>query len=146
MLSHRWYALTQDPERGSVTAMLAAAAVGLLLIVALVIDGGAKLRAIEHANAAADHAARTAGQHLGSAGLLSGGNLVIDSGSAMTAAQNALAAEGVTGSVQIHGTQVTVTTVATQPTVFLVVVGVPEVSGEGSATVRIATGSSGPQP
>lgn len=137
-----------DPERGSgtVTIMVAGLLVCIIALAGLVFDGGAKWRAIEHANAAAQHAARTATQQIDASGVMAGRGVALDSVAAVNAAQAALAAEGVSGTVQIRGDEVVVHTTATSPTLMLPIVGIHEVSGEGAATVRILTEDPGGAP
>ena len=53
--------LRTDPERGSVTVFFAISVLGLLLLIGLVADGGAKLRATQQAAATAAEAARATG-------------------------------------------------------------------------------------
>ncbi|MGC0252668.1 pilus assembly protein TadG-related protein [Pseudactinotalea sp. Z1748] len=131
----------QDPERGAgtITIMVAGLLVALVALAGLVVDGGAKWRAIEHANSAAQHAARTATQQIDSSGVLAGRGVSLDAIAAVQAGNAALAAEGVSGSVNVQGDEVLVTTTATSPTLMLSIVGIHEVSGEGRATARILT-------
>ena len=51
-------------EAGSVTVFLAITVVGLLVLIGLVVDGGVKIRAAQHADAVAAEAARAAGQEV----------------------------------------------------------------------------------
>ena len=59
--------LRTDPEKGSVTVFFAISVLGLLLLIGLVADGGAKLRATQQAAATAAEAARAGGQALDTA-------------------------------------------------------------------------------
>lgn len=55
---------------------------------------------------------------------------------AMSAAYGVLNDEGVSGTVTIRGDVIEVQTSTTQPTVFLSIVGIDQISAEGSATAR----------
>lgn len=58
-LTHRLRTATgADPEAGSVTVFVAISVLGLLLLIGLVADGGAKLRATQRADSVAAEAAR----------------------------------------------------------------------------------------
>jgi len=141
--SIRAVALRRDSERGaSQTIFLIGVATSLMLVIGLVVDGGGKLNAIEHANAAAQQAARIAGQHLSAQGAQSGGGAVADHTAAISAAEQALSVQGVDGTVAISGDQVTVTTTASYDTVFLPIIGITSLTGTGQATARIAEGIS----
>jgi hypothetical protein len=127
-----------DPEAGSVTVFAAITILGLLVLCGLVADGGAKLRAVQHADRVATEAARAAGQ-AANASALAAGHAHIDRHAAIAAATTYLGAAGATGSatVSADGTAVDVTVTTTAPTVFLGLVGVPTftVTGHGRATL-----------
>ena len=140
-ISTRIAALRENSDRGAgQTVFLVGVAASLMLVIGLVVDGGGKLNAIEHANSAAQQAARIAGQHLSAGGAQSGGGAVTDRSSATAAAEQALSAQGVDGTVAISGGQVTVTTTATYDTIFLPIIGITSLTGTGQATARIAEG------
>src|SRR3712207_7525186 len=61
-----------DAERGAIGVFLAVLVPGLLLIIRLAVDGGAKVAATQRANAIADEAARAAGQALDVSAALTG--------------------------------------------------------------------------
>jgi len=92
----------QASERGSVTVFVSVAALALLLMAGLVVDGGAKVRAIQRADAVAAEAARAAGQAIILPAAVVGdpprANLV----ASVRAAEGYLAAEGVAGSVEVE--------------------------------------------
>ncbi len=56
--------MNRQDERGSVSLMLVVVMLGLLAAAGLVVDGGAKLRAVQQATAAAGEAARAATQQI----------------------------------------------------------------------------------
>ncbi|WP_216853232.1 pilus assembly protein TadG-related protein [Phytoactinopolyspora halotolerans] len=126
------------PERGSITAMLAVLAVALIAVIGLVYDGGSKIAAMQRADNAAAEAARAAGQYITGADLIGGTGL--DRTAAIAAAHTYLAEAGVNGNVSISGDLITVTTTTTEATVFLSIIGITSVAGEGQATVRITEG------
>lgn len=127
-----------DREAGSVTVFAAITVLGILILCGLVVDGGAKLRAVQHADRVATEAARAAGQAADGAALASG-EVRIDRQAAVDAATRFLAAAGATGTatVSADGTSVEVTVTASAPTVFLGLIGIPAftVTGHGQATL-----------
>lgn len=127
-------------DQGSATLFSIVAAVGLLLAVGLVVDGGTKLRALQRADAAAEEAARAAGQAIVPAPSVRGLPPVIDTADAVAAAQAHLSAAGVTGSIEVRGTVIDVTTSATEPTVFLAAIGITSVTATGGAQARLVRG------
>lgn len=127
-----------DHEAGSVTVFAAITVLGILILCGLVVDGGAKLRAVQHADRVATEAARAAGQAADVAAL-AGGEARVDRQTAVDAATAFLAAAGATGTatVSADGTSVEVTVTSTAPTVFLGVISIPAftVTGHGQATL-----------
>ena len=127
-----------DREAGSVTVFVAITVLGILILCGLVVDGGAKLRAVQHADRVATEAARAAGQAADPAAL-AGGEARIDRQAAADAATTFLAAAQATGSATISadGTAVEITVTTTAPTVFLGLIGVSTftVTGHGRATL-----------
>ncbi len=136
-------------ERGSLAVFLTVLVPGLLLVIGLAVDGGAKVAATQRANAVADEAARAGGQALDVAAALTG-QLRVDPTAAVTAAQDHLARSGVTGDVTVvDGDTLQVTTTLTEPTVFLGLVGITEFTVEGTGTADLVpdatlTGRTGP--
>ena len=127
-----------DRDAGSVTVFVAITVLGILILCGLVVDGGAKLRAVQHADRVATEAARAAGQAADPAAL-AGGEAHVDRQAAVDAATAFLAAAGATGSatVSADGTAVEVSVTTTAPTVFLGLMGIPAftVTGHGRATL-----------
>ncbi len=79
-MSPRWRR-TETPSRsdeGSVTLFLAITVVGLLVLLGLVVDGGAKIRAVQHADAVAADAARAGGQAINVPAAITGAAPTVD--------------------------------------------------------------------
>ncbi|MGY1829001.1 TadE/TadG family type IV pilus assembly protein [Geodermatophilus sp. SYSU D01180] len=130
-------------ERGAITVFLAVLVPGLLLIVGLAVDGGAKVAATQRADAIADEAARAGGQALDVAAALSG-RVRVDPAAAVAAAQDYLDRNDVTGAVTVvDGDTLRVTTTITQPTTFLGLIGIATLTVEGSGTADLVPDESG---
>ena len=129
--------LRTDPERGSVTVFFAISVLGLLLLIGLVADGGAKLRATQRAAATAAEAARAGGQALDTAAAAGGEISRVDRTLAVQAAQNYLTAAGATGTVAVSDdrTRLTVTVTRTAPTAFLSLIGITQLTVTARAEV-----------
>lgn len=135
---------SDDPDAGSVTVFVAVTMLGLLVLCGLVVDGGAKLRAAQHADRVATEAARAAGQGVDPAALVTG-EVTVDRTAAVRAAQEYLAASGVAGSAAFapDGTTVEVNTVVSAPTVFLSLIGVDSFSVTGHGRAVLVHGVTG---
>jgi hypothetical protein len=133
--------LAAGDDAGSVTLFVVISTLGLLLIVGLVTDGGAKLRATQRA----DEAARAGGQMLDVPTVVSGAGITVDRQGAATAALAYLAAVGQTGDVTLgpDGTTLTVTVTTTSPTVFLALVGISTLTVTGHGQVALVHGVTG---
>lgn len=131
-----------DAQAGSVTVFVAISALGLLVLVGLVADGGAKLRATQRADATAAEAARAGGQALDLASAVAGDADRVDRSVAISAAQDYLDAAGVAGSVSVSDdrTRLLVTAQATAPTAFLGLIGIDQVAATGSAQAVLVQG------
>ncbi|GAB3314335.1 hypothetical protein GCM10027451_29170 [Geodermatophilus aquaeductus] len=136
-----------DAERGAISVFLAVLVPGLLLIIGLAVDGGAKVAATQRANAVADEAARAGGQALDVAAALAG-QVQVDPAAAVAAAQDYLARTGVQGAVSVvDGDTLQVTTTLTEPTTFLGLIGIATLTVEGTGTADLITvqnGGAGP--
>ena len=126
-------------ERGSVTMFVTVVALGLLVLAGLVVDGSAKVRAVQRADRVAAEAARAAGQAIDLTAALQGSSIRADRRPAIAAARAHLEAAGVVGSVEVapDGTAITVVARDSVPTVFLGLIGVPRFSVAGRAEVRL---------
>lgn len=134
---------TQDAgERGSVGLLLALLMVGLMAMAGLVVDGGAALAARGRAADVAQQAARAGADALLPASLRSNDptRLQIDPTAARAAANQVMAAGGVTGEVTINADSVTVHCLITRRTAILSAVGVNKVTGGASATATVLIG------
>jgi Flp pilus assembly protein TadG len=131
-------------ERGSVSVLVAVLVPGLLLIIGLAVDGGAKVQAIQRADAIAEEAARAGGQALdGSAALA--GQVRVDVPAAAAAAQDYLRRNDVQGAVTVvDGGTLRVTTTITEPTIFLGLLGISTMTVHGSGTAHLVTASGQP--
>lgn len=131
----------RNGERGAISVFLAVLLPGLLLIIGLAVDGGAKVAAAQRANAIAEEAARAGGQALDVSAALAG-QLRVDPAAAVTAAQDYLRRAGVQGAVTVlDGDTLQVTTTITQPTTFLGLIGITTLTVEGSGTAALIPGT-----
>jgi hypothetical protein len=135
-------------DRGAVTLFVAIAMVGLLALAGLVVDGGAKVRAVQRADRLAAEAARAAGQAIDLAGVLEGSEVRVDRRAALVAAESYLRVSGVEGSVRVidGGRAIAVTTTTSAPTVFLGLIGVPQFTVRGGAEVALVHSVRGVRP
>ena len=130
-----------DAERGAIGVFLAVLVPGLLLIIGLAVDGGAKVAAAQRANAIADQAARAGGQALDVAAALTG-QVQVDPTAAVAAAQDYLDRNDVRAAVTVvDGDTLQVTTTTTPPTTFLGLIGISTLTVEGSGTADLITGT-----
>jgi Flp pilus assembly protein TadG len=142
-----------DHERGSITLMLAALSVALIALAGIVIDGGAKLRAAENADAVAQEAARAGAGIVNQSTAYSTGTFIVDQSQAIAAARAYLAAAanayqpvgGLHGTVAAHGRDsIRVTVTVSEPTSVLSIIGIDSMSSTGAATAALVTGVTGP--
>ena len=104
-------------ERGSVSILIAALGLALLMATGLAVDGGRKLGALSEARDIADNAARAGAQMIDTDTYRSSGVPIINPAAATERANNYLASQGHQGTVSVNGTTVTVTvTIAINPT------------------------------
>ena len=130
-------------ERGAISGFLAVLVPGLLLIIGLAVDGGAKVQATQRANAIADEAARAGGQAIDVAAALAG-DVRIDGPAAAAAAQDYLDRTSGQGQVTVvDGDTLQVATTITEPTVFLGVIGISTFTVEGTGTADLITDPDG---
>lgn len=122
-------------ERGSVTIWAVIAITACLIIMGLVVDGGARLRAGQRADQVAREAARAAGQAISGDPILGRPGLV-DVSAGRQAARNYLAAAGVEGDITVNGTTITVNTRVRFAPVMLSAIGISSVTVTGSAVAE----------
>jgi len=122
-------------EEGQVTAFVVVAVTGLLLVAALVLDGGNALAARSRAIGIAEEAARAGCQQIDLAAYRAGRPLTLDPPAAERAVRDYLAAAGAGGQVVVDDGAVTVTATVRGDTQLLGVIGIEtfEVTGTGAA-------------
>jgi Flp pilus assembly protein TadG len=130
-------------ERGAVGVFIAILVPGLLLVIGLAVDGGAKVSATQRANAIADEAARAGGQALDVSAALAG-QVQVDPDAAVAAAEDYLDRNGVQGVVTVvDGDTLQVTTTITEPTAFLGLIGISTLTVEGTGTADLISDQNG---
>ena len=137
--------LRKDPERGALSLMIVALAVGLVAVAGIVVDGGAKLTAVENAAAVAQEAARAGATTVNVSDAYSAGVYVVDQQRAMQAARAYLVKAGLHHfSVAAAGSRaIRVTVTITKPTKFLALIGIGTFTCTGVATATLVTGVAG---
>ncbi|MBT2446061.1 hypothetical protein J7F03_02940 [Streptomyces sp. ISL-43] len=132
-------------DRGSLSPFFAVIALGIIMIMGLLVDGGGALNATNRATGLAQEAARAAGQQLNIAQAVEGTGITVDPDAAVGAAQDYLAAQGVQGEVAITdgGQRLQVTVHDTYRTTFAAVLGKSEISVSGTAHARLHTQAGG---
>lgn len=140
----RWSRLKKrvwtEPDRGWVGLWMVLAFVALMAMAGLVFDGGQALRARGDAASAAGQAARAGADAMGMQAARFQGRVQVDPAVAQRAAEAALAAAGVEGSVVVSGNLVMVTAHVERPAVLLQMVGVQSVSGTSTETAIAVLG------
>src|SRR4051794_13489718 len=98
-------------DEGRIALLVVVLTFAVLAMIGLSVDGGGKVRALQRADRIAAEAARAAGQAIAGPQAIRGGDKVVDPVAAAAAAQNYLAAAGVTGNVTVSDDrkQITVT-------------------------------------
>lgn len=133
-------------RRGDDGAMSVLAAVlipALLFVLALLVDGSGKMRAITRADALAAEAARAAETALDTRGT----TIIVDSATAATAAQNYLRNTGNPGEVTIENTRtVRVSVTVEQPATLGLLVDSYRATGTATAVLGVGTRSAGAFP
>ena len=126
-------------DRGGVSIMVAILVPALLLLAALVIDGGGQIRALQRADNIAAQGARAAGQAIDIPAAISGGAKRIDPAAATRTANTYLRTAGATGTVRVaaDGQSVTVTAAIGHQSLLLGVLGQTFHTVTGHATARI---------
>lgn len=135
-------------DQGSVTVFFAIAVIGLLAMIGLVVDGGAKIRAVQRADTLAAEAARAGGQAIALPPAIVGKPPTADPTAAAAAARAYLTANGVSGTVSITpgGRSLDVEVTTSSPTVFLGLIGVSSIKVHGHARVSLVRGVTGVLP
>jgi Flp pilus assembly protein TadG len=130
-----------DGEHGRVSVFLAIALAGVLILIGMVADGGARLRAMQRADNIAAEAARAAGQGIDGGKAIPGGDKELDPELASQAAREYLAAAGVPGTAVVDegGQQVTIEVTITRDTAMLSLIGINTIQVTGRATAVLRT-------
>lgn len=129
----------QARDRGSVSLFVAVCAVTILMVLALVVDGGGRLRALNHAEATAQEAARTGAQAVDAGQAISGDGIRLDRAAAEAAARRYLAQAGVDGDVAWSDDLTLAVTVRETYTPVLLP-GQATLTGHGSASLIVRGG------
>lgn len=132
-------------DDGSVTLFFCIAVVGLLVLVGLVVDGGAKVRALQRADRLAAEAGRAGGQAIDVSAAIAGEAPTLNVQAAVYATQAYLRANGVTGTVSVTdaGRALVVDVTTTTDTVFLGLINMNTMTVHGSAKVVLVRGVTG---
>jgi Putative Flp pilus-assembly TadE/G-like len=133
-------------EAGSVTAMVAILAIGLLLIVGLVYDGGRILTAKRRAINTAEQAARAGAQEVSIASVRAGGPHRLDPPAAQAAALAYLSQAGYSGAARVRADSIDVDVAWSQPTIILHLTGTGTPGGTVSASARSVHGVTSEEP
>ncbi|MFI5953354.1 hypothetical protein [Cryptosporangium sp. NPDC051539] len=133
--------VTASDDRGRVSVFLAIALAGVLILIGMVADGGARLRAMQRADNIAAEAARAAGQGIDGATAIPGGKKQLDPDLAVRAAQDYLASADVTGTATVNDDldEVVVEVRITRPTAMLGLIGINTIQVTGHATAVLRT-------
>lgn len=132
-------------DDGSITLFFCVAVVGLLALVGLVVDGGAKVRALQRADRLAAEAGRAGGQAIDVSAAIAGDAPTVDAQAAARATQAYLRSQGVSGTVTVAeaGRALIVDVTTTSTTVFLGLIGLNTMTVHGSAKVVLVRGVTG---
>lgn len=110
---------TSGPDRGSVSALVAVVATGLVMVAGLAYDGGQIVTAQATARDLAANAARAGAQEVDLDELRATGTAALDVDAATEAAEDYLAATGHRGTVTVEGSSITVSVDVVQPMLIL---------------------------
>jgi Flp pilus assembly protein TadG len=140
--------MSRQSECGSVTLFFTVTVAGLLIMIGLIVDSGAKINLAQRSDDLAAQAARAAGQAVTPSTVITGGTATADPTRAVRAAQAFLTANGATGTVQLDPDRqgVTVTVTLTTPTVFLGLVGMRQLTATRSVHARLFRSVTGELP
>lgn len=144
-MNPHWPSRARD-ERGSISIWMVTASFVMMVLVGLAVDLGGQVHAKERAHDIAAEAARTAGEQVQAAPAIEGQYVAVDTAAAEKAAQEYLAAVGVTGTVTITGDDtITVRVTSVYTPTFLSVVGIGNLTVTGTASARLIRSLGGTQ-
>lgn len=124
----------ESGEGGGIAFLMLGAAVALLMVLGLVLDGSAKAHALDRANQLAYEAARAGLQTVNPSASR------VDAVAVDTAVEYYLAAHGVSGTAAIADQQVIVEVTITEPTKMLSMVGIDSMTVTGHGTANLVYG------
>lgn len=128
---------TRD-ERGSISVWLVTSSFVMMMLVGLAVDLGGQVHAKQRAHNIAAQAARTGGEQVQAAPAIEGDYVAVDAVAARHAAEDYLAASGVTGTVTISGGDtITVNVTDTYTPKFLSFIGLGDLAVTDKATARL---------
>jgi hypothetical protein len=145
MMTLRARAHPTSSDSGSVTLFLVISVIGLLALVGLVVDGGAKVRAVQRADALAAEAGRAGGQAINVPMAITGEAPTVNTRAALAATQNYLSKNGVQGIVTVTnaGRTLDVEVTTDTETIFLGIIGINSMTVQGHARVTLVRGVTG---
>ena len=125
-------------ERGSISVWLVTSSFVMMMLVGLAVDLGGQVHAKQRAHNIAAQAARTGGEQVQAAPAIEGDYVAVDAVAARHAAEDYLAASGVTGNVTISdGDTITVNVTDTYRPKFLSIIGLGDLPVTGEASARL---------
>ena len=128
---------TRD-ERGSISIWLAVSSFVMMILVGLAVDLGGQVHAKQRAHDIAAEAARTGGEQVQAAPAIEGQYVAVDTVAARNAAEDYLAAAGVTGTVTVTGGDtITVDVTDTYSPKFLSFIGIGDLTVTSQASARL---------
>lgn len=129
-------------DDGRIAILVLIMGIGVLVMIGLAVDGGAKARALARADNIAAEAARAGGQAINLDQAATGGAKVVDPAKARTEAMRYLADAGVTGTVTPTdgGRRLHVDVSISFDTKLLSLIGVGSMTVTGSADAQLLTG------
>ncbi|PSK89942.1 putative Flp pilus-assembly TadE/G-like protein [Murinocardiopsis flavida] len=125
--------MTRRDDRGQVTAFVVIIALALVLLLALVLEGGAALGARSRALSLAQEAARAGAQQIDLDAYRAGDDITLDTDAAAQAAKDFLHRSGAEGTAYVEGDTVTATAHLNY-TFSLLPLGTRTLSGTASAS------------
>lgn len=129
---------TSGSDRGSVSALVAVVAIGLVMVAGLAYDGGQIVTAQATARDLAANAARAGAQEVDLDELRATGTAALEVDAATEAAENYLAATGHRGTVTVEGSSITVSVDVVQP---MLILPLPDRTVTATDTATAQTGS-----